>query len=454
MDDGLPVIPKLVLRRHASNGAKLPRSGLPRSGMKPCSRSVSLPDAPGATPREVAPDLGDQIRSFLDLPDSRKKEAWPSAETGTGQASRASSASWHSPCPSRGGRSFRSSAAHTPDCEATPAQGSRSSSKAPTPPPKTTIQPSPPTSRRPSKVRASLPLPPTETSARTPARKNSRASSISGAPMASDGNRGTDAVDRRRSRSKGRAVDRSAVELEGDVVRWSSVPEDLEGCSGLDIAPELHRLSLVRRLARKHAIEAQEVQRILTHLDNACGGAHGDLLNRNGFRQALSAMYNFADLNEKGVQSAWERFALSGEVKENNGLRDLDVGGFIAWHASEQKWAVLKTYTVWRETEESLRELAQANRVTAAALKKVKLVFDEYDLNHSGIMDYLEFESMLRKRFVINGRFALSEARVKLMWQEVDSTDIGTLDFPEFAKWYLDNFDIDTEEFKGILVIA
>ena len=31
-------------------------------------------------------------------------------------------------------------------------------------------------------------------------------------------------------------------------------------------------------------------------------------------------------------------------------------------------------------------------------MKKVKLVFDEYDLNHSGIMDYLEFESMLRKR--------------------------------------------------------
>ena len=56
--------------------------------------------------------------------------------------------------------------------------------------------------------------------------------------------------------------------------------------------------------------------------------------------------------------------------KESNGLRDLDVGGFIAWHASEQKWAVLKTYTVWRETEESLRELAQAAascRVPAAA---------------------------------------------------------------------------------------
>ena len=55
--------------------------------------------------------------------------------------------------------------------------------------------------------------------------------------MASDGNRGTDAVDRRRSRSKGRAVDRSALELEGDVVRWSSVPEGLEG---LDIAEKLN----------------------------------------------------------------------------------------------------------------------------------------------------------------------------------------------------------------------
>ncbi|CAK9028239.1 unnamed protein product [Durusdinium trenchii] len=92
------------------------------------------------------------------------------------------------------------------------------------------------------------------------------------------------------------------------------------------------------------------------------------------------------------------------------------------------------------EGDELTMELAKKHHCSYTDLTKVRLKFDSFDLDKSGVIDFLEFEHMIHKLLHCSTRSDLPPNRIARFWHEIDRDNNGTVDFQEFTDWYMKYF--------------
>ncbi|CAE7242982.1 unnamed protein product, partial [Symbiodinium pilosum] len=85
-------------------------------------------------------------------------------------------------------------------------------------------------------------------------------------------------------------------------------------------------------------------------------------------------------------------------------------------------------------------ELAKKHHCSFIELDKVKLKYDSFDLDKSGLIEYKEFEAMMFKLLNCSSKSDLPTNRMLRFWQEVDKDGSGSVDFCEFTDWYFKYF--------------
>merc|ERR1719240_2120055 len=86
--------------------------------------------------------------------------------------------------------------------------------------------------------------------------------------------------------------------------------------------------------------------------------------------------------------------------------------------------------------------VAEENNVLPPTVDKLKIAFDQFDLDGSGCIEQNEFHEMLAVLLNIGetNKNDLSKDRVYRFWKEIDKDQSGEVDFPEFCAWYLKYF--------------
>jgi len=215
--------------------------------------------------------------------------------------------------------------------------------------------------------------------------------------------------------------------------------KDKSKSSPLNLSPEIVNQAIARRICRKVEMKPADACRILEVFQGESGKAMQPI-TVSMFRQAMRRIAVGRDLNENSVQQAW---SLSGDKEDASiSAGGVDLTAFCQYWSMEEKWAHLKAAVAWKATDEAMMELAISRDVDVATVEKVKEVFDVFDDNGSGIMDFCEFGEALKD--LLKMEEDPSESLLQKQWRLLDQADEGEVDFPEFARWYLETFDPST----------
>lgn len=120
--------------------------------------------------------------------------------------------------------------------------------------------------------------------------------------------------------------------------------------------------------------------------------------------------------------------------------KDISFAEFVSW-LSEHAFAEAILLTA---EQRSLRALARLDKVSIPLVEDIQRLFNAYDVNRNGYLDFEEFCELFCKIMGTSScdpRKQLPETRIKSFWMEVDSTKSGQVRFDEFLAWYLRYFD-------------
>jgi Ca2+-binding EF-hand superfamily protein len=97
-----------------------------------------------------------------------------------------------------------------------------------------------------------------------------------------------------------------------------------------------------------------------------------------------------------------------------------------------------------------VRAISRKFKKPCTEIEAIKQVFDSFDDNGNGMLDFGEFRELLRKLLRIRDETALPDSRVRSFWRELDTDSSGVIEFSEFIPWYLTYFDYQGFEKQGI----
>eukprot|EP00437_Effrenium_voratum_P005816 CAMPEP_0181430108 /NCGR_PEP_ID=MMETSP1110-20121109/17549_1 /TAXON_ID=174948 /ORGANISM="Symbiodinium sp., Strain CCMP421" /LENGTH=378 /DNA_ID=CAMNT_0023553405 /DNA_START=80 /DNA_END=1216 /DNA_ORIENTATION=- len=180
----------------------------------------------------------------------------------------------------------------------------------------------------------------------------------------------------------------------------------------------------------KHAV--QELRK--EHAELANGG-----MELATFRDCVLRAFSVKAINDRLLQDAYRQCkAADGPVSPKRFLAWYRDHIFIFMHDQENDPA--------KESADALTlELAKKHDCSCIELDKVKLQFDHFDTDKSGLIEYNEFESMMYTLLHCANKSDLPPNRIERFWHEVDLDGNGSVDFTEFTEWYLKYFALAQE---------
>ncbi|CAL1171050.1 unnamed protein product, partial [Cladocopium goreaui] len=191
----------------------------------------------------------------------------------------------------------------------------------------------------------------------------------------------------------------------------------------LDVSSEALVLSRQLHLDFHEVKSAMKEIREGRHLPN--GG-----MDEVAWRHCLSRIFGI-DVEEKLLRESYAAC----QVAEG----PVDAKLFMTWYRSHIfKIEAHKTKSL--EGDELTMELAKKHGCSYTDLTKVRLKFDSYDLDKSGLIDFLEFEHMIHQLLHCSTRSDLPKNRILRFWHEIDRDQNGSVDFQEFTDWYMKYF--------------
>jgi len=135
----------------------------------------------------------------------------------------------------------------------------------------------------------------------------------------------------------------------------------------------------------------------------------------------------------------------------------MDLDQFFSWYQANMFSLIAPSMvSVHQQVINALViDIAKEHGISPVAVEKIKTTFDGFDLNHSGEIDFGEFESMMAQLMGVTHSSELPGDRMLRFWKEVDRDGGGSIDFSEFAGWYIKYFFADgsgaaaSEAFNG-----
>jgi len=104
--------------------------------------------------------------------------------------------------------------------------------------------------------------------------------------------------------------------------------------------------------------------------------------------------------------------------------------------------------------QERLQKNASMWSVSPEEVDNLKKLFDSFDDDRSGFIDFKEFKMMVKVLLHLPLNLEIPRSSVQRLWKEADADGSGQLDFNEFLVWYFEYFsDPDTQmEYMDMLL--
>jgi len=184
-------------------------------------------------------------------------------------------------------------------------------------------------------------------------------------------------------------------------------------------------------LSRQLHLDFHEVKFVVQELRRDGRRLSNGGMDLGTFRQILLRVFGLDDIKEHVVQNAYgECLAAEGPI---------DTRKFMIWYR-DHIFNIEATKSQAEQGDGLTLELAKKHNCSCIELDKVKLQFDHFDLDKSGVIDFHEFEHMMYELLHCSSKSDLPRNRLLRFWHEADLDQNGVIDFQEFTEWYMKYF--------------
>jgi len=165
--------------------------------------------------------------------------------------------------------------------------------------------------------------------------------------------------------------------------------------------------------------------------------AEDGILDRKGFRNIVAQMLNSAgqDLSEEDMELKIE---VSWREADRNYRGKVDFDEFAIWYSS---WGFAQELLL-SPTKIRTRDLTRKYGLSIAEVDTVHSMFEFFDEDGSGEIEFDEFEKLLYKLMKVPKHAELPASRLQHFWKQIDIDGSGSVCFEEFLQWYIKYFDL------------
>lgn len=169
-------------------------------------------------------------------------------------------------------------------------------------------------------------------------------------------------------------------------------------------------------------------------------GTHGDImdliLTKNAFPNILMAITGADNIEELPTELRYNTFTMA----DGDGNEDIDFHEFVLWYSSHG----FSEEVLLTKEQRVIRDVARRfDIVNTAEVERMKNLFDQYDLDESGTIEYSEFVKLVHELLKVPKHLELPVHRMQQFWKEADFDDSGEIGFEEFLVFYAKIFDTD-----------
>mmetsp|Transcript_772 Transcript_772/g.1465 ORF Transcript_772/g.1465 Transcript_772/m.1465 type:complete len:370 (+) Transcript_772:81-1190(+) len=190
-------------------------------------------------------------------------------------------------------------------------------------------------------------------------------------------------------------------------------------------------------LSRELHLDFHEVRSILQHLQEEKAKLPPTGVELPTFHEALLRVLGTEAITPELLQDAYGRCdAARGPINPRV---------FMSWYRDHVFAINHQPSTAQKSADDVTLELAKKHHCLCIDVDKVKLKYDNYDTDKSGVIEYDEFEMMMYKLLRCSSKDDLPTNRLQRFWQEVDKDGNGSVDFAEFVDWYFKYFALAHE---------
>mmetsp|Transcript_9363 Transcript_9363/g.16585 ORF Transcript_9363/g.16585 Transcript_9363/m.16585 type:complete len:370 (+) Transcript_9363:23-1132(+) len=206
----------------------------------------------------------------------------------------------------------------------------------------------------------------------------------------------------------------------------SAVPDFLPALA--DVGPQAITLS------KRYKLEFLEVKWILQALQKMKPDQENGGMTPQIFRKFLLMAFETDNLTQELTEGSYA------ESGAQNG--PLDIDSFLHWYKANMFSLVApaRACAMRRESDELIRAVAEKFNLRVVEVDNIHKMFEKFDIDKSGELEYPEFEGMMRQLLGVSNGLDLPKERMSRFWKEMDSNANGVVDFEEFTEWYLKYF--------------
>jgi len=188
-------------------------------------------------------------------------------------------------------------------------------------------------------------------------------------------------------------------------------------------------------LSKKHRLEFHEVKHVLQELEKTVKKPSG-AISLHDFGKFVGRVFENNNVPPELINAAFA-------VSDKGEFDPLDVDGFLAWYMQNMFCQVAQLLGDKDVTKSNalVDSISKSCDVAPAVVDKVKKIFDKFDVDRGGSIDYEEFGRMVAVLVGAKIGGDISQSRIKSSWAEIDRDGSGEVDFPEFVTWYVKYFN-------------
>merc|ERR1712224_754581 len=106
--------------------------------------------------------------------------------------------------------------------------------------------------------------------------------------------------------------------------------------------------------------------------------------------------------------------------------------GFCSWYAS----AAFMEQFMLDERQQKVRKFAQENGISVVDIERYRSMFNKFDVDRSGEIDFDEFTKLVTQLWKIPKNAEIPAKRMENFWKMADLDGSGVLEFEEFVLFY------------------
>jgi len=215
----------------------------------------------------------------------------------------------------------------------------------------------------------------------------------------------------------------------------SCIPKASKALLRRSTLPNLDVKSEALMLSRQLHLDFHEVKFVLQELQDETDHLSNGGLAYVPFRQCLQRICG-VELEEAWVENAYM------ECRASQG--PVDAQQLLIWYRDHifklEACKTRKRFACEPGVPQVTLDLAKKFHCSCLDLDKMKVKFDDFDLDKSGYIDHYEFEKMMYQLLHCSSELDFPRARLDRFWNEADKNGDGRIDFEEFLEWYMKYF--------------